>query len=79
MNIKYVIVNRTDISQSILDKSEQTNPFTVRKSNDLSRWILKFKEDQIPLQLFTLGYIPKTKEEIIHIIENESDWVVAEI
>lgn len=64
------IVNREDITQELIDQSLQDNVFTIRKSLDESKWILRYDPKKIPLTLYTMGYKPYTEESLLSEIEN---------
>jgi len=72
--IYYTILIKTDLTQSILDKVLQDNPFSLRTSLDGTKVILKFAYNDIPLEVSILGYSLYTQAEIQNIIYTSGDW-----
>lgn len=74
MSIHYFIVNKADVTRNIFNKSIQTNVYTIRKSMDGLKWILKFKDRDVPIELFNLGYSRLTSDQMREQIRNSGDW-----
>lgn len=69
----YFILDKEELTQNLIDYALQTSPFTVRESIDGSKVLLKFNEDNIPLELYTVGATQLNKSEMQAIVETE-DW-----
>lgn len=68
--IKYCIIPTVSLDSVIIDRSQSTNIFTIRKNKDGSMAILKFKINNVPFNLAGLDIQLLNKKEILLILKN---------
>jgi len=73
-NLKYVIMNLSNVTQSKIDDCMQTNVNTLRRNNSNTQTILKW-EGENPSWVNDLGLtIYSNKEVREYLTENPSEW-----
>lgn len=71
---KYFIVNISDMTQNILDKSCGNNPYDLRKSADGTKVVVKCDCSNVPVEFLKLGLTQMTQEDV-HSYCYDSDWI----
>lgn len=67
----YFIVNKTDLTQSMIEYSENEGAFNLRSNIEETKYVLKYQKNKIPLEILNLDLTSYTEEEIK--VELDSD------
>ena len=71
----YFIVNKTDLTQDMIDRACQNNAYTLRHNSDGTKVLLKYDLNKIPLAIYQLNCVYYSLEQIL-IESAKPEWDV---